>query len=152
MNTEIQEIINKNLPQQVGETLRAYLLKAEEDAKKVISLQEVIAGHEETIAEQREQLDQYKQFDDRNSKLDERKEVLDKMEHDLDLRILTQKFESEKDKSEFVKSVALGLVRNTEFRKTMSNTQNESGHIDDRGAWRDGASSYSSSDETMSAS
>ncbi len=36
MNAEIQEIIKKNLPEEVGQQLKQVLLKAEEDAKRLV--------------------------------------------------------------------------------------------------------------------
>ena len=127
MNTEleIQEIIKKNLPQQVGDMLKVRLEQAEKDAKKVIELEEKLKQFQTTINEKQSELSAYKLLDERNSKLDEKEQFLNKKQHDLDLEILQQKFESEKDKSDFAKSIALGLVRNTEFRKSVFDSENQ---------------------------
>jgi hypothetical protein len=133
MNTEleIQEIIKKNLPQQVGEVLKLRLEQAEKDAKKVIELENKISQLEKTVNEKQSELSSYKLLDERNSKLNEREELLNKKQHDLDLDILQHKLESEKDKSEFAKSVALGLVRNTEFRKSVFDSENQQSYYND---------------------
>ena len=133
MNTEleIQEIIKKNLPQQVGDVLKVRLEQAEKDAKKVIELEEKLKQFQTIINEKQSELLAYKLCDERNLKLDEKEKVLNKKQHDLDLEILQQKFESEKDKSDFAKSVALGLVRNTEFRKSVFDSENQQGFYKD---------------------
>ena len=127
MNTEleIQEIIKKNLPQQVGDVLKVRLEQAEKDAKKVLELEDKLNQFQTTINEKQSELSAYKLLDERNSKLDEKEQVLNKKQHDLDLEILQHKFESEKDKSDFAKSIALGLVRNTEFRKSVFDSENQ---------------------------
>jgi hypothetical protein len=130
MNTdlEIQEIIKKNLPQQVGDVLKVRLEQAEKDANLVVQLKNKISQLEESVKKQLDLLDEYELLDRRNSKLDEREVLLNKKQHDLDLEILQQKFENEKDKSDFAKSLALGLVRNTEFRKSVYDTENQAGY------------------------
>lgn len=130
MNTEleIQEIIKKNLPQQVGDVLKIRLEQAEKDAKKVLELESKVFQLEKTLNEKQSELSAYKLLDERNSKLDERESFLDKIQHDLDLEILQQKYENEKDKSEFAKSVVLGLVRNIEYRKSIFDSENQNGY------------------------
>lgn len=125
---EIQEIIKKNLPQQVGEVLKVRLEQAEKDTKKVIELESEIANLKELIKSLTNELANYVKYNERNSKLDEREVFLDKRQHDLDLQILQNKFESEKEKTEFAKSVALGLVRNTEYRKSIFGSENQDGY------------------------
>lgn len=131
MNTEleIQEIIKKNLPQHVGDVLKVRLEQAEKDAKRIIQLESNISQLEESVKKQSVKLNEYELLNDRNSKLNEREVLLNKKQHDLDLEILQQKFENEKDKSDFAKSVALGLVRNTDFRKTVFDSENQQGYM-----------------------
>ena len=63
--------------------------------------------------------------------------------------ILKQKLESEKDKSEFAKSVALGLVRNTEFRKSVFDTEDQQGYYKDN-VWVEPVHLSKSRNETSS--
>jgi hypothetical protein len=136
MNTEleIQEIIKKNLPQHVGDVLKVRLEQAEKDAKRIIQLESNISQLEDSVKKQSVKLNEYELLNDRNSKLNEREVLLNKKQHDLDLEILQQKFENEKDKSEFAKSIALGLVRNTDFRKTVFDSENQQGYMQG-GVW-----------------
>jgi len=137
MNTdlEIQEIIKKNLPQQVGDVLKVRLEQAERDANLVVQLKNTISQLEDSVKKHLIRINNYELLNDRNSKLDEREVLLNKKQHDLDLEILQQKFENEKDKSDFAKSLALGLVRNTEFRKSVFDNENQNGYYNSSNQW-----------------
>lgn len=132
---EIQEIIKKNLPAQVGDVLKTRLEQAERDANSVANQREQIISKEATIKELEEQLEKYRKFDIRNDGLDKREVELNKIKHDLDLEILKAELVNEKDKSVFAKSIALGLVRNTEYRKTIFDSENQAPYYDSNNNW-----------------
>ena len=68
------------------------------------------------IAEQLLKLTEYAKFDSRNSALDVAEDAVRKRENDIQIEELKYQLAAEKDKTEFTKNVALGLVRNTEFK------------------------------------
>ena len=65
--------------------------------------------------------------------MDKREEDLNKEKHNLDLEMLKFQLEVEKDKSVFTKEIALGLVRNTEYRRNIFDNTSEPGGKDQYG-------------------
>jgi len=124
LEKEIQESIEKNLPLQVGSVLKTRLEKADKDEKEVLSLTSQIEKIKITLTEKEAEIKQYKKLDERNNELDKREVELNKIKHDLDLEMLKKELANEQDKSSFAKSVALGLVRNSEYRRNLFDSQN----------------------------
>ena len=58
---------------------------------------------------------------------EQREKTLELNERQFEVNSLKYKLAAEKDKTEFSKNVALGLVRNTEYRKTIFDTENSGG-------------------------
>lgn len=125
MEQELKQLIEKNLPAQVGQVLQERLLKADRDAAEVERLKMQLDGEVKEKVDLQVRLlhqDEVLQLEkDTKERLDDIKE----RERELDLERLKYQLEVEKEKSEFAKNVALGLVRNTEYR----NTVNRSGFI-----------------------
>jgi hypothetical protein len=119
MLTEINEIIEKQLPQQVGEVLKKRLLKADEDAKELAEHQRVLVLRDREIFELKQSIEKYRRFDERNAALDVRENNLNESEILFKVRTLEYQLQAEKDKTEFTKDVALGLVKNTVYKKTI---------------------------------
>jgi hypothetical protein len=74
-------------------------------------------------------------------------EKIEKEQHDLDLEKLRIQLEVEKDKSSFVKDIAMGLVRNQEFRRRLFDSKSGPESVDQYGNARY-ATHTVSSDET----
>jgi len=136
MKTEIEEIISKNLPAQVGDVLKQRLTQADALENEVKQLREYKISHEATIKGLRAEIDKYIAFDNRNSALDAREKELAQRELNLGLEILKYQLASEKEKTEFTKTVALGLVRNTEYRKTIFDSEAQAPFVDANGNWQ----------------
>jgi hypothetical protein len=135
LEKELQESIKKNLPQQVGETLKLRLDQADADAKQVQSLEKLSLQLSKDLTEAHVKIEEYKLLDKRNSELDSRQKSLEKEERNLQLQRLTYELQAEKDKTEFTKSVALGLVRNLEYRKNTFDNENQAGYNGVNGQW-----------------
>jgi len=132
---EIQEIIKKNLPAHVGDVLKQRLLQADEDAIKLVALgksYDAMAEREKSLISE---LEKYKQFDERNSSLDNREKELDKRENKLQVDTLTYQLQSEKDKTKHASDLALGLVRNTSYRKNVFDNETGQGYYDQNNNW-----------------
>jgi len=132
---EIQELIKKHLPQQVGETLKVTLEHAEKDAKKVKEQDEKLIERRKEIDKLESIIQEYKKFDERNSLLDAREKELEAKENKLEIDELKYQLSAEKDKTEFSKNIALGIVRNTEYRKTIFDSENQEPYQDYTGNW-----------------
>jgi hypothetical protein len=128
MEQEIKDIIQKNLPAQVGEVLRVRLEQADLDSARVKALENSLKSREELIDTQSEALQKYREFDSRNSKLDKREAELNERERNLKIELLEYQLDSEKEKTSFTKEVALGLVRNTNYRKSILDNETQAGY------------------------
>jgi hypothetical protein len=123
LEKELQESIKKNLPQQVGDVLKQRLEQADKDAKKVEELVEIVASLNQDVMEANEKIETYKEFDLRNGLLDSREKELKGERNSLDLEKLRYQLQSEKDKTTFSQNLAMGLVRNTEYRKNIFDSE-----------------------------
>jgi len=123
LEEEIKKAIEATLPTQVGNALREKLEQADRDAA---SLKKYIASCEDKnnkIVALEAKIEEYRKLDHRNDILNERQAALDKLEMEYKLRVAEYKLNAEMEKSEFAKSVALGLVRNAEYRESVYNTK-----------------------------
>ena len=123
----LQEVLKKNLPQHVGEALRERLEQADRDASELATQKDRVKNLEAKEKDYLNELENYKQFDTRNALLEISKKELETERNILELEKLKYQLQSEKDKTEFTKTVALGLVRNTEYRKTIFDSENLGG-------------------------
>ncbi len=140
MIKEIQEIIEKDLPKQVGETLRGVLEQGEKDAERVKELENDlytkdlhIEALNAQISEQDGKLREYRKFDQRNIDLDNRTIELGNAERALKVQIMEIKVEEAEKRANMVMDFATGLVRNTEFKRRVFESQDQSQHTDVNG-------------------
>ena len=135
MTEEIKAIIEKSLPAQVGDVLKATLEQAKIDAEKVKQQESSLKDRDVVIVSLKNAIDSYKAFDNRNSALETREKSVEVAERDLKVKTLEFQLTAEKEKTEFSKSVALGLVRNIEYRKNIFDSETQTGHYDTKGMW-----------------
>lgn len=128
---EFQEVIKKNLPAQVGDVLKARLEQADRDANTIKTQDERIKELNQQVMKANELIENYKQFDKRNEALDGREKGLKEKEIIFEIEVLKYQLLAEKDKTEFSKNIALGLVRNTEYRKTIFDSETSGQPITD---------------------
>lgn len=122
---EIKELIEKNLPEQVGVILKDRLQQAEQDAKTVKEQKKTIEYLEESVKIKSQKLAEYATLDERNKMLEKREKALDEAARRLDITALEIRLKSEEEKTAFVKDVTLSLVRNTEYRRSVYSTHSE---------------------------
>lgn len=124
ITAEIRDAVNKHLPSTVGEALQLRLKQAERDARDVVEIradvarqEKVVDRHLQTIAELKTQLAQH-------AALDERERAVEEAERKQEIFALKTKLEASEGSRDFARNVALGLVRNTDFREVVhhSNT------------------------------
>lgn len=123
LEKEIQESIKKNLPQQVGEVLKGRLEQADKDSAEVKRLDELVGQYASDKAALEKRIEEYEKFDERNANLNSREKELETERNNLELEKLKYQLQSEKDKTAFSQNVALGLVRNTEYRKNIFDSE-----------------------------
>jgi hypothetical protein len=123
MEQEFKAIIEKNLPAQVGDVLKKRLEQADNDAVKIKQLEEQLGNRNQHVTKLEATIADCKKFDERNAALEAREKACDIQERDLKVKTLEYQLQSEKDKTTFASSVALGLVRNVEYRRILSDCQ-----------------------------
>ncbi len=125
MEQEIEEIIKKNLPAHVGETLKKVLEKAKIDSEKVDNLDKALTQRFSEIVALKSQISEYEKYDVRNTKIEEREQKVQEQERSLEITILKVKLEESEKRADQVSEYTKGLVRNIEFRKTIYDNQSE---------------------------
>lgn len=125
LTKEYTDIIEKHLPAQVGSVLQTVLKDAETNKARIIQLEDLVTSLRRKIDSKDSELAQYEKKQQLYNNLETRKAELDEFERGLKIEALTYQLNSEKEKSAFCKEIAIGLVRNTEFRKTAFNSRTE---------------------------
>lgn len=130
MEKEIEEIIKKNLPAQVGDVLKARLEQAGLDAVKVKQLEGTLLHRNSEITNLNKTIEEYRKLDERNSKLDAREKGIEERERKQDVWEANLKVtEMEKritDNTNFVGMVFKSPI----FRKTTSESISGSSYWD----------------------
>lgn len=125
MEKEFEEIIKKNLPAQVGEVLKTRLEQADRDATQVKQQEELLKKKDLANLNLQQRIDEYVAYDVRNASLDGREKIIQEKERNLEIETLKFQLSAEKEKTDFSKQVALGLVRNMEYRKTVFDNESK---------------------------
>lgn len=130
LNADIFASIKENLPgitaDAVTERLKEYEDLVKENARYVKSIAAFNKQVEALKSENDHWLERANDIEHRERELkngikllEEDRKVLDNDANQLQIERLQTQLNCEKDKSDFVKEVSLGLVRNTEFRKSV---------------------------------
>ncbi len=122
---DIQDAIEKQLPAQVGEVLRTRLEQAEKDAALVKSQAATITEFRSDVRKLEAQVETRDARLKQHAEIDKREAEVSQRERDLKITLLEAQLVTERDKSAFAKEVALGLVRNAEFRRTIFENSNK---------------------------
>ena len=116
---DIKKAITDNLPMAAGELLKKRLEQADLDSAELVRQKKEFTKLTQdnlTLTNRVIELDSKLAA---HSALDKREAELNKRAHDLDLEILNVKLSEANSSKEFTKQVALGLVRNTEYRSSV---------------------------------
>jgi len=117
MKEELEEIIKKNLPAQVGDTLKKVLEKGKKDAEELDIFTNANRALKADVKTLEGRVEKYQEFDARNSALDAREKELEDKERNLEIELLKMRLDTQKTIAANNQEVAMGLVRNTEYRK-----------------------------------
>lgn len=128
LEKEIQESIRQNLPQQVGEALQIRLKEAEEDKEALKKAVEGNTAHLKVIRELQAELAKHSELSQRERDIKEKETYLNELLLKQELDTIKYQLAVEKEKSQFTKDVALGLVRNTIYRTSILDSENQAGY------------------------
>ena len=151
MDDEIKKIIEKNLPAQVGETLQKRLREAEEDKQLVEFQIDKISILEKTINDLNSNLREYEKLDERNDKLTTRENAVGIKETKQKVDELEIRLEESNKRADMVVNFTSGLVRNTNFRKTIYDSETQMPYTDSNGIYHSPMPVNKNYDENTSA-
>lgn len=133
MNKEISEIIEKNLPAQVGAVLKETLAKAESDAAELKECKTTIKLISEQNLKTEGQLRDHNKIDTREASVTVREKAVEKKEVMQEVDVLKIKLEESEKRADIVTDFTKGLVRNTIYRKSILDSENQEGYPDANG-------------------
>ncbi len=135
LQKELQEVIEKNLPKATGADLQKRLSDADkfEEGLKLAKIRG--EGVDRENKKLKQEIEVYMANDKRNAELDKREKEVEKRESDIELADIKNQLETAEEKTQFCKEVALGLVRNTTYRKTIFDSENQAGYQTPSGEW-----------------
>ena len=125
LNKKIEDAIKDSMPSKVGDELKKLLEQGKADSLKVKHLTDQNIDLNRTISTLNEKLTEYAKLDERNSALEAREKKVAEDEREIKLKTLQYQLDTEKEKTQFAKDVALGLVRNTEYRRKLYDNTTE---------------------------
>jgi len=123
---ELKDIIAKNLPQAVGEELQKRLQQADADVRELASLKERLEIRNKTIAELNETVIQLRDQLSKHVDIDVREAEVSKRERNAEIEALKVQLAASQGNTQFAQNVALGLVRNVEYRNSVFGSSNKS--------------------------
>jgi hypothetical protein len=123
MEQEINEIIAKNMPQAVGEQLRKRLEQADRDSEKNKQYSTLLDTQRAQITQLMGEVGELKAKLDAHAALEKREAEVSARERAAENQALRTELEAHKGNAEFARSVAMGLVRNIEYRNSVYESQ-----------------------------
>jgi hypothetical protein len=151
LEQEIKASIEKNLPKQVGDALRERLEQADKTEEALRVSERQLKAEKEISARFGKEIDALKALKNDARELNELRLSLENQTRDLAVKTLEIQLEAEKSKSTFGFSVALGLVRNTDFRRNLTDSKTLPGTPNAQGYINPPQTTFQNSTETNSA-
>lgn len=148
MTKEINEIIKENLPAQVGEILQQQLAKGEKDAKELVATVSAFESERRTNNELRARIEEYTKLDTRNAALELREKEVAEKERVIELTTLKIELAEANKRADIAVNFTNGLVRNSEFRKHIFDSENQTGYMGPNNQWIQPSNVCKSFDET----
>jgi molecular chaperone GrpE (heat shock protein) len=122
MHDEIQEIIRKNLPQEVGEMLRERLEEAGNDRIELERANNTLDGCFEKIRELEAQVEKHRCLDDRYHDLRKQENKLQAKENEFELLHTRKDLDREQQRSEELKEIMGMILRPATVRTALQKT------------------------------
>lgn len=133
LELKIGKAIEESLPAQVGAQLKKQLELIPSLQKEVEDLSDRNKILKEDLVVANKMIEELKSELSKHEKLYQREYAIDKAERNLEIEKLKYQLESEKQKSIFTREVALGLVRNAEYRSNVFENKNLVAGLDQYG-------------------
>lgn len=119
LEQDLKEVITKNLPQAAGELLQQRLAQADKDAVKVAQLSADLDVSRTRHSDALNKIHTLEAQLAAHAELAKREEAVATRERDAELKEVKAQLAASQENTKFARDVALGLVRNVEYRKTV---------------------------------
>lgn len=126
MNKEIEEIIRKNLPQEVGETLKKVLEEGDVAKENLKLLQEDYEHVRDARDKYKSKLKDHVDLDIRENNLNNKESELKEKERNLEITELKIRLDEANKRSIEISGFVSSLVRNTQFRESVFGSTSKS--------------------------
>jgi len=140
---DIKDAVAKHLPQTLGEELQKRLKRADEDALKLKSTEDHASLIAKELSAANAKITELEQRLGRHLALSEREQAVVERERNAEIADLKFKLESANSNTQFARDVALGLVRNAEYRETVHQSASRSDPVVQNGYIQSAAGSSS---------
>ena len=126
IENDLKELLTKHLPQATSDALQERLRQADADKATVERQKEQISGLNTQIKELQAQFNNASDELKKHGALATREAAVAEKERNADIAALKVQLEAAQGNTQFAKDVAMGLVRNTEFRRHVFDSENRS--------------------------
>lgn len=118
ISKEVYAAIEKQLTSEAAGIIKGILAQAEADSKEVVMLKEENIRLKEVEVKLRRDLAECKVLESEIQANKDRIKDIEVRERNLKIETLVYQLECEKNKTDFCKEVALGLVKNVEYKRS----------------------------------
>lgn len=150
LEQEMKEAIGKHLPQAVGDVLQERLKQAYADAAMVVTQKERLDNLIGQIRDLEGKLNAANEELKKHGALATREAAVAEKERNAEIAALKVQLEAANGNTQFAKDVALGLVRNTEFRRNVFDSESTSTPIIPEGSGYQAGTACGSASRTVS--
>ena len=145
---EINAIIKKNLPAQVGKELQGVLAQGEADKAALKKLEGEFATLEQNYDELKDKKAAWEKVQQEKKTLADERAKFEEEKRDAKVEELTYKLAEAEKRADTVKEFTASLVRNTLVRKTIFDTETPGSYQDSNGNWHYPTPTTKAFDET----
>lgn len=132
---EINAIIKKNLPAQVGKELQEVLAQAEADRATLKLLNTEFKKLEANYDKLKDKEAEWQDLEEKDRVLTEEREKFEEEKRDAKVKELEYKLEQANLRADTIGNYTTNLVRNTIVRKNILDTEHRDGFTNDQGTW-----------------
>jgi len=127
LQSDIAAAIENNMPQAVGQHLQKLLKEAETNTKIVKTQQDDITRLRKEVETRDEHLKKHGSLEDREARVTNREDIVSERERVIDITLLEIRLEESDMRAETTFKLVDKLVRNTVFKKTIFDNEDNDG-------------------------
>lgn len=120
LSADIKAAIQKNLPAEVADSLRAYLAQAEKDKTEIEQLNSTVKGQGQLVADQRASIDSLTAKLAKHADLDGREKIVSEREHKIKVEIAELKMTEAEKRATELRNVLEIVFKSPVYRRTVS--------------------------------